>query len=189
MLTSLVWSLWDRETQPPKKTTSLKSEGATSFYPSLSWVPFWDCWTDCSVLSFRPFYCLNKQRRHRRSRCQSSVASVCGRCPFDVRAPACSPLKWWAWALGCVNSRPAARGTQEARFTKPRAILMAHLCTATVGSESFPTRSGEAVSFGGRRRSHTHACPERIWGQWETDLGILVLGLMNSIPFILLSPP
>ena len=29
------------------------------------------------------------------------------------------------WALGCVNSCPAARGTQEAGFTQPRAHLLA----------------------------------------------------------------
>ena len=33
------------------------------------------------------------------------------------------------WVLGCVNSRPTARGIQEAGFTQPRAHLIAHLCT------------------------------------------------------------
>ena len=31
-------------------------------------------------------------------------------------------------ALGCVNLRPAARGSQEVGFTQPRAHLSAHLC-------------------------------------------------------------
>ena len=37
----------------------------------------------------------------------------------------------WAirWALGCVNSRPAAGGSQEAGFTQLRAHLIAQLCT------------------------------------------------------------
>ena len=29
------------------------------------------------------------------------------------------------WALGCVNLRPVARGSQEAGFTQPRAHLIA----------------------------------------------------------------
>ena len=33
-----------------------------------------------------------------------------------------------ALALGCVNSRPAARGSQEAGLTQPRAHLIAHFC-------------------------------------------------------------
>ena len=31
------------------------------------------------------------------------------------------------WFLGCVNSRPAARGTQAAGFTQPRNHLLEHL--------------------------------------------------------------
>ena len=40
-------------------------------------------------------------------------------------------LQSWAIrrALGCVNSRPGARGSQEAEFTQPGAHLMAHLST------------------------------------------------------------
>ena len=33
------------------------------------------------------------------------------------------------WALGCVNSPPAARGSQEAGITQPRAHLLADSCT------------------------------------------------------------
>ena len=35
-----------------------------------------------------------------------------------------------SWALGCVNSRLVARGSQEAGFTQPRAHLTAHLCSS-----------------------------------------------------------
>ena len=40
-------------------------------------------------------------------------------------------IQSWAirWALGCVNSHPAARGSQEVGFTQPRAHLIAHRCT------------------------------------------------------------
>ena len=34
------------------------------------------------------------------------------------------------WTPGSVNSRPAARGRQEAGFTQPGVNLIAHLCTA-----------------------------------------------------------
>ena len=39
-------------------------------------------------------------------------------------------LQRWTirWALGCVNSRPAARRSQVAVFTQPSALLIAHLC-------------------------------------------------------------
>ena len=39
-------------------------------------------------------------------------------------------IQSWAigWALGCVNSRPMARGSQEAGFTQPRAHLLADPC-------------------------------------------------------------
>ena len=39
-------------------------------------------------------------------------------------------IQSWAirWALGCVNLRPVARGSQEPEFTQPRAHLIAHLC-------------------------------------------------------------
>ena len=33
------------------------------------------------------------------------------------------------WALGCVNSPPAARESQEAGFTQPRVHSVAHPCT------------------------------------------------------------
>ena len=33
------------------------------------------------------------------------------------------------WALGCVNSPPAARGSQEAGLTQPREPLLADPCT------------------------------------------------------------
>ena len=32
-------------------------------------------------------------------------------------------------ALGCVNSHPAARGSQKAGFTQPRVHSLAHPCT------------------------------------------------------------
>ena len=38
------------------------------------------------------------------------------------------------WALGCVNSIPAARESQEAGFTQPRAHFIVHLC-AVVDSD------------------------------------------------------
>ena len=36
----------------------------------------------------------------------------------------------WAkeWFIGCVTSRPAARGIQEAGFTQPRAHFLADPC-------------------------------------------------------------
>ena len=36
----------------------------------------------------------------------------------------------WAkeWSLGCVNSRPTARGSQEAGFTQPRDHSFAQRC-------------------------------------------------------------
>ena len=37
--------------------------------------------------------------------------------------------KEWSLALGCVNSRPAARGSQEAEFTQPRDHSFAERCT------------------------------------------------------------
>ena len=39
-------------------------------------------------------------------------------------------VQGWAkeWSLGCVNSRPAARGSQEAGFTQPRDNSFAQLC-------------------------------------------------------------
>ena len=33
------------------------------------------------------------------------------------------------WSLGCVNSPPTARGSQETRFTQPRAHLLADPCS------------------------------------------------------------
>ena len=32
------------------------------------------------------------------------------------------------WFLGCVNSRPTARGSQEAGFTQPKNDLLEHIC-------------------------------------------------------------
>ena len=39
-------------------------------------------------------------------------------------------VQGWAkeWSLGCVNSRPAARGSQEAGFTQPRDHSFAQHC-------------------------------------------------------------
>ena len=34
------------------------------------------------------------------------------------------------WSLGCVNSRPAARGSQEAGFMQPRDLSFAQPCNA-----------------------------------------------------------
>ena len=41
------------------------------------------------------------------------------------------PLQGWTkdWALGCVNSPPAARESQEAGFMQPRVHCLAHPCT------------------------------------------------------------
>ena len=36
------------------------------------------------------------------------------------------------WALGCVNSLPAAREKQEAGFTQPWAHLLANPCTTSL---------------------------------------------------------
>ena len=40
-------------------------------------------------------------------------------------------IQRWAkeWALGCVNLRPAVRGSQEEGFTQPRANYFAQPCT------------------------------------------------------------
>ena len=50
-------------------------------------------------------------------------------------------LQGWAkeWSLGCVSSRPAARGSQEAGFTQPRDHSLAQPCisTATVKSVKY----------------------------------------------------
>ena len=48
-----------------------------------------------------------------------------------------STLQGWAkeWSLGCVNSRPAARGSQEAGFTQPRDHSFAQPC---IMSRNFP---------------------------------------------------
>ena len=45
--------------------------------------------------------------------------------PMQVR------VQGWAkeWSIGCVNSRPVARGSQEAGFTQPREHLLADPCT------------------------------------------------------------
>ena len=42
-------------------------------------------------------------------------------------------VQGWAkvWSLGCVNSRPAARGIQEAGFTQPRDHYLADPCIRT----------------------------------------------------------
>ena len=48
--------------------------------------------------------------------------------PFSleyVDQPKCGP-----YSLGCVNSPPAARGSQEAGITQPRAHLLADPCTS-----------------------------------------------------------
>ena len=39
-------------------------------------------------------------------------------------------IQGWAkeWSLGCVNSPPAARESQEAGFTQPRVHFLAHPC-------------------------------------------------------------
>ena len=46
-------------------------------------------------------------------------------------------IQGWAkeWALGCVNSPPAPRGSQEAGFTQPRAHSFAHPCKQEPTSE------------------------------------------------------
>ena len=36
-------------------------------------------------------------------------------------------------SLGCVNSHPAARGSQEAGFTQPRTHSFVHPCTGRAG--------------------------------------------------------
>ena len=43
----------------------------------------------------------------------------------------------WAkeWSLGCVNSRPAARGSEEAGFTQPRVHFLAQTCTYITGAQ------------------------------------------------------
>ena len=43
-------------------------------------------------------------------------------------------VQGWAkeWSLGCVNSRPAARGSREARFTQPRDHSSAQPCTLII---------------------------------------------------------
>ena len=83
-------------------------------------------------------------------------------------------VQGWAkeWSLGSVNSRPAARGSQEAGFTQPRDQSFAHTCKVATfrrrssivvermilslspssrASRCFPTRSGffiQRATFG-----------------------------------------
>ena len=54
----------------------------------------------------------------------SVLGAEWGKCSEDVQG--------WAieWFLGCVNSRPAARGSQEAGFTQPRDHSFAQRCTS-----------------------------------------------------------
>ena len=66
-------------------------------------------------------------------RCGSDKKSVL---PFQEPREKCfgiggmARIQRWAkeWALGCVNSPPAAGGSQEAGFTQPRAHSFAQPC-------------------------------------------------------------
>ena len=51
----------------------------------------------------------------------------------------CSCFNVQMWALGCVNSPPAAGGSQEEGFTQPRAHSFAQPCNARkeVGFDNF----------------------------------------------------
>ena len=58
------------------------------------------------------------------------------------------------WALGCVNPPPAARGSQEAGFTKPRAHLVADSCSVSCfscASATLPSQNSQLISVFGRR--------------------------------------
>ena len=46
-------------------------------------------------------------------------------------------------ALGCVNSPPAARGSQKAGFTQPRAHLLAKPCKSCDAEEGRKGGEGE----------------------------------------------
>ena len=81
----------------------------------------------------------------------------CHECQTGSRArarPSCLHVQGWAkeWSLGCVNSRPAARGSQEAGFTQPRNHLIAHICKvercheSTLPADINPAGLGSNVS-------------------------------------------
>ena len=81
--------------------------------------------------------CLHHRRRQSGSRgCTASCGAASGGCSQTGSPPdslGCRFIDRTAgWALkltlGCVNSRHAARGCQEAGFMQPRAHSLAHLC-------------------------------------------------------------
>ena len=49
--------------------------------------------------------------------------------------PTCHPVQSWAvsWSLGCVNSCPAAIGSQDAGITQPRAHIIPYLSVCVTG--------------------------------------------------------
>ena len=51
------------------------------------------------------------------------------------------------WALGCVNSHPAARGSQVAGFTQPRVPLLADPCTYGQEEEAQITETDDIPFF------------------------------------------
>ena len=69
--------------------------------------------------------------------------------PVDQGRSLTACLQRWAkeWALGCVNSPPAARGSQEAGFTQPRAHSFAQPCTAAKRNVSLFPRSHHTWDF------------------------------------------
>ena len=69
-------------------------------------------------------------------------------------------VQGWAneWSLGCVNTRPAARGSQEAGFTQPKGPLF---CTTLLSVADYTRRRAAAgrpscfVHCGGMWHSHS----------------------------------
>ena len=60
-------------------------------------------------------------------------------------------------ALGCVNSHPAARGSQKAGFTQPRAHNIAQLCTLHYSMKLSMFSDKEALQATDSRRGETRA--------------------------------
>ena len=78
------------------------------------------------------------------------------------------------WSLGCVNSLPAARGSQEAGFTQPRVHSFAQPCTENPSYSDILL----TVSLFGRQNTVTvsgEACIRIEQYLWTTFLQIILL--------------
>ena len=62
------------------------------------------------------------------------------------------------WSLGCVNSHPAARGSQEVWFTQPRDHSFAQPCIGICQSQTNNDRSSMAKLCVSERECHSWGC-------------------------------